>query len=176
MAPTFGKVLVLVPVAVLSALVVCACSGYGYGDLKPCPGVVVGAKYELQIGAGLDGASGICAAAWGFAEGNVFDAEIVGAVGRDTCNSGVATLSGNGGWDLQLRNDGLAGGGALVESDYTITQSGCSATAALSLGCDSSCLDRGANACMCRFSINAEGPAGCPAVCRITLAASVTKL
>jgi hypothetical protein len=174
MATSFREM--LAPAVLLLTSLACGCHGYGYGDLAACPGVAVGAKYELQIGAGLDGASGMCAAAWGFAKDNVFTAEIVGSAGQDTCNSGVATLSGNGGWNLQLKNDASAGGGALVESDYAITRNGCSGSAALSLGCDSSCLAGNATACACRLSINAEGPDNCPAVCRISVAASVTRL
>jgi hypothetical protein len=129
MTASFAKVTAGVPGVLLVSLV-CACHGFGYGTLDPCTGVAVGAKYEFQIGAGHDGAEVLCAAAWGFAEGDVVTADIVRTSGRDTCQSGVAALTSNGGWDLALatNSDWEAGGGALLEGDYTIARGRCSGT------------------------------------------------
>jgi hypothetical protein len=174
MAPSFGQALIAAPVSVLLASLMCACSG----NLAPCTGVTVGAKYELNVGALVpqDGPPPNCAAAWGFADGNVFTANIVSTDGEYTCNSGVATLSGDGGWNLQLKNDGLAGGGALVESDYTIWRDGCSGMATLQVGCDASCLNGHVVPCACTLSVNAHGTGGCPVPCSEVVAVSVSRL
>ena|GEM_PF-1668995 len=174
LAPNVVQVVRLAPASVLFASLLFACSG----KLEPCTGVTVGAKYELNVGSLVpqDGAPPDCATDWGFADGNVFTAQIVDTAGRDDCDSGVAEMSGNGAWSLALNNDGLSAGGALLEGDYTIARDSCSGSATLEVGCDASCLSAHTMPCACRLSVNAHGAGSCPVSCSVVVAASVSRL
>ncbi|MEP7049390.1 MAG: hypothetical protein ABJB12_03515 [Pseudomonadota bacterium] len=148
------------------------------GDLDPCAGVVVGATYQVQVGATEDEGVDNCSADWGFAAGDTFTATIVDMAGDNDCKSGRAALSGNHGWTLQLTSDRVAGGGGLVEAAYVISRDDCSGPAGIAIGCnDGGCLARGAGSCPCSLSVDAHRDRGtCPGSCSVVLTALVTRL
>lgn len=164
----YGRVVALVLGCTLPVSLLYGCAG----SLDPCPGVGVGVKYRLEMGA-----SPSCAAAWGFAEGTQIAAEIVEVDGRDECNSGRATMVSDSGWKLDLKSDQSAAGGALLEGHYSLSRDNCVGEAWVGLGCDSGCLRAGGSSCMCSMSINAQSLlSGCPPTCRVSLPVSATRL
>lgn len=160
---------------VVALLALASCS-----ELEPCPGVIVGAKYEVTVGAHLDRTLN-CTAAWGFAEGSSLTAEVVGEGGDEECKSGRVTLSDSGGWTFE-RRPANAPGGALWDSTYTIAREDCTGLFHMTAGCDEGCVVGGGSSCDCHMQVSgqAEEGSGCPGGpggrCSEVVAVSITRL
>ncbi|MEP7049389.1 MAG: hypothetical protein ABJB12_03510 [Pseudomonadota bacterium] len=153
------------------------------GSRDPCPGVSVGAKFQVNVGELIENETGAdttgknCAIDWGFAPGSVLQADIVTSSGRDVCLSGQAELTGNTAFNVVRSSDYSAGGGALIESHYTLSQGSCLAEAQINVGCSGPCLSSTGGSCTCRMSIVTYQDRGdCPTSCAVVASASVTRL
>jgi len=163
----------------MSAVSVVSLSGCSTAR-EPCAGVSERNKYELLVGPVLSErpAEQMCVDDWGFAAGNVFEAEIVDVADGDgdSCGSGIPRVSGNGGWKLDLNSQQFTAGGLLLEGQYAIANDTCSGRASLTVVCYDQCQYSGA-ACACQLSLNLIGSKlGCPPVCNVATSVAVSKL
>jgi hypothetical protein len=165
--------------ALVSAVSVVSLAGCS-GERESCPGVSIGNRYELLVGTvpSAEPVEQKCVDDWGFVAGTVFEAEIVraGAGDGNGCRSGIPTMSGNGGWLLDMNSRQFVAGGGLLEGQYAISNDTCVGSASLAVLCKDSC-QYSAEPCACLLSLNLSPTEnGCPSVCIVTTAATVSKL
>jgi hypothetical protein len=159
---------------VAGALVLAAC-----GDKEPCPGVVDGASYQVEVGtqAPVDHASD-CYQEWGFADGSTFTARVTELLGDGSCLVGVPELEKLQGWVVREQNT-EATGEALLKGMYVGMFGSCSAGFSLKLseGDGMPCFSDGSAAgvqCLLTLQLQPQG-AGCPAPCTAFLTTTVTR-
>lgn len=146
--------------------------------LEPCAGAAIGARYEIEVVAVEPQADGTapanCAKDWGIGSDAPLTARIVDTDGRDSCESGVAELSGTGTWEWQVQDNGSNGGGRLLEGFYAIRGNGCVADASVGLDC-ADCSGAAGVPCPCRLHVAINAHAVCPADCMIALTTTATR-
>jgi hypothetical protein len=156
-------------------LLVAAC-----GDKEPCPGVVDGASYEVDIEsqAAVDLASD-CYQDWGLADGSTFTARVTSITGDGSCLVGVPELESVQGWTLTKQRTEVTSEGFL-EGMYQGRFDACSALVSLELskrGEGMPCFDSGSSTsaqCLLTLHFQPQG-AGCPAPCTAFLTTTVTR-
>jgi hypothetical protein len=148
------------------------------GDKEPCPGVVNGATYQIEVGtqAPVDPASE-CYRDWGFAEGSTFAARVTELMGDGSCLAGVPELEDLQDWSLMEHNTEASEG--LLEGLYLGTFRSCSALLWLKVSekDDMPCFSDGSAAgvqCLLTLPLQPQG-AGCPAPCTAFFTTTVTR-
>lgn len=166
--------------AIVAPVAALAFVGCGGDNDEPCPGVVEGASYRIEVtGESKAPRPEGCAAEWGFSEGVVLTATASQTVPSATCSVAVPELSGVSGWSFERRqteprNDGF------MRGSYDGTFGNCMASLTMSLdaGPDLSCFtsNRGSFAdCLLLFNFDNGGRFGCPANCTAWLSVNVER-
>lgn len=159
---------------VAGALAMAAC-----GDKEPCPGVVDGASYQVEVGtqASVNLASD-CYQDWGISDGSTFTGRVTKLTGEGSCLAGVPDVENLQGWALTEHKTEVHGEG-LLEGRYLGTFGSCSALVSLRLRerDDMTCFNNGSGVsaeCLLTAHFQPQG-AGCPAPCTAFLTTTVTR-
>lgn len=164
-------------VAPIAALAFVGCVG---DNDDPCPGVVEGATYRIEVtGESKAPRPEGCAAEWGFAEGVVLAATASQVVPSATCSVAVPELSGVSGWTFERRgteplNDGF------MRGSYDGAFNDCTASLDMSLdaGEDHRCFTSSSASsadCLLLFNFRGIRGRGCPSNCTAWLSVEVTR-
>ncbi len=155
-------------------------SGCGDGADEPCPGVVKGGSYQVQVVRAAQTAQPEgCNAEWGIADGTLLVATADRLVPSATCAVATPQLSGAAEWsferrDTEPKNDGF------MRATYDATFRECVATVSLSVdaGTGLRCFQVGGEGpadCELILDITGSGGRGCPDRCSARLVTTVTK-
>jgi hypothetical protein len=149
-------------------------------DDDPCPGVVEGARYLVEVvGASQSGQPEGCDSEWGFVEGLAFTASANETVPSATCRVAVPELSGIPEWSLELQPTEAQSDG-FMKGRYDGTFGDCRVSVVMSLGAGPGrrCFESGSgSSAECELLLNflrLDGQ-GCPANCTAWLGVTVTK-
>jgi hypothetical protein len=166
--------------AIVARVAALALVGCGGDNDQPCPGVVEGATYRIEVvEESKTSQPAGCAAEWGFTDNLKFTATANEVVPSATCSVAVPELSGVPGWTFELRsteprNDGFMWGtydGMFGDCEATLTMS-------LDAGDDHRCFASGGATsadCLLLFNFSNGGRHGCPTNCTAWLSADVTR-
>jgi len=160
---------------VSAALSVCACGGPD----EPCPGIVQGATYEVELHGSSATDPDECRLDWGLEPGFTFLATVNETQFGDTCLAGRPDLSGAKDWTFD-RQEGTTLYDGLFAASYRTQFRECESYVALWLasGPDLPCfVDNQATSAECEIQLNLDPRAGnsCPARCSASLAVTVTR-
>ncbi len=151
------------------------------GDKEPCPGVVDGASYKIEVGAQapVDLASD-CYQDWGIQDGSTFTARVTKLTGDGSCLAGVLDVPTLQGWDVTPIKQDADVHGEGFEGFYQGKFGACSALMSLDLSSEGDsmrCFNAGSRTsdqCLLTFQFQPQG-AGCPAPCTAFLTTTVTR-
>jgi hypothetical protein len=153
----------------------------GCGTKEPCPGVVDGAIYDIEVGAETkpSAPARACQDGWGFTSGLVLSATAGDLEGEGECLVAVPTLDGVTGWTFKESNTEVTSGG-FMRGLYRATSGKCTGLLSLQLGASGSnfpCFQHGGGntgACVMNLAFEPR-TGGCTASCSASLATTVTR-
>jgi hypothetical protein len=151
------------------------------GSKDPCPGVVDGATYDIEIGSERETsvpAAG-CQDAWGFTPGLVLSATTTELQGDGECLVGIPVLDGVTGWTFTESNTEVTSGGFMLGM-YRATSGKCTGLLSFELAESVAafpCFQNGGgntDACLMKLTFEPRS-GGCSASCNAFLATTVTR-
>jgi hypothetical protein len=152
----------------------------GCGPDEPCPGVVQGATYEVELHEQTKRDPDECHLGWGLEPGFTFLATVNETQFGGTCLAGRPDLSGAQDWSFE-RQEGDTLYDGLFESAYKAQFRDCQSYVSLSVASSTGlpCIvDDDASSAECELDVGLEVRAGtgCPVNCWTSLAVTVTRL
>ena len=151
----------------------------GCSDPGPCPGVVEGASYQVELGEpSSEDSPSDCHDNWGFSNGSSLAAKMSKVAEGGSCKVGQPELDGLPGWTFERISDDDPNNG-FVRSSYRGTFKDCTASVRLhiSKGAGGDCFENGGKTSQCQLSllINGQGGGECAQICATSLVATVTR-
>jgi len=162
---------------VSAALSVCGCGGPN----EPCPGVVEGATYEVEIHEStLKDSPAECHLGWGLDAGFTLLATVNETGDGGTCLAGRPDLSAGEDWTFE-KQKGEPLSDRLFESSYEAQFRACESYISFSVSSSTGLpcfIDHKASSAECelRLELEPRGGSGCPVRCSTSLAVTVKRI